>query len=417
MQTRELSLVERHSQERGSINRHVQHSWIERKRQEKQQACNGTAKAALRWKAPTTTVVASKSLRPPASAPKSRSDWSSRVDSGTNNAPRFPSHHTARSKPPLFRLCGKDDAVDPFASTAIKIDSNVQDLMLFYISASRTPPTELLHTVHQRLFSESQSYPLLAFAAAWMENSKAGNFVQRRGLIYQQKALEKTQALLQSKDTSRNDMLWNIANMSFTAIYQKEDRGTIAHLQAADYLISQANDFEALDPIATVQIMSSDHHQAHSTLTPLVLRIDQHFAPYTRKSLSDPKLAEIAGSLLLEGTQLPPNLIGCLEDIFQLATVVESSWVEPAHSLRRSFQLLLDIKWTTPRLLPVCLMGNPIRSVAESWLLSGWCWCSGVNSSLLVSFPGTRSGTPVSEFDLKCWSRENHFGFHKYTIR
>ncbi len=184
---------------------------------------------------------------------------------------RFPPH-----------ICGKDMALDPFGSTATKIDPEKYGLLQFFFARVNAVTWALksqglshehsdlvtVTTVKSCITDSACLYAVLALTALYKHFLGNGDFKSQRGAIYLQNALIAVRAELQRKSFVRSTMVHDILIMTICAEHLDDCAGCTAHLRAAKFLADQGGGLVCSERWAVGLIFRVDLSQAIQICSP-----------------------------------------------------------------------------------------------------------------------------------------------------
>jgi hypothetical protein len=245
------------------------------------------------------------------------------------------------------RICGEDEALDPFDCAAAKVDSSMFDIIQFYLA--RIHPTswtgkayasarlgvdyEALEIVKGCMTDRARLYSLVSCTAAYIERAETG--VWKRKLppstFYLHNAIAAVRARVQSmdKESSRSDLLHTIVVMAVCEQFLQDYAASLAHLRAVRLLIKQRGGFAAVEPGILRTIVRADLGRAVATLEAPVL--DCPTEPTTvvlPNAVCDAELERQAdyALLLTSQTPLPKELVQYIHHLIKCTMMLEYAW-------------------------------------------------------------------------------------------
>lgn len=262
-------------------------------------------------------------------------------------------------------VCGKNGALDPFDSLAVKVDSNAYDLLHFYKlfpMAWDSQPYALNQNnldgdngniVSSCMSSKLHFYTFLSLSAAVMETLGITEIGFPRAVVYSQYALTEIQIHLRREQVNEPELLHGVSTLSIAAAIQGDVAAARAHLRAAKYLVDRLGGFEALSPMIAQHIRYSDFHLAIETLSPPVFVLD--FEPVGHPELQyipDPLLEQMRqDALQASQMHLSPYLSDNVQQILQCAGVLNGVWAKPTLSSIETVEWLASKIMATMNLL------------------------------------------------------------------
>jgi hypothetical protein len=310
------------------------------------------------------------------------SRWGTKTDESSSGTPRCQSIDGDAQKQDAFdrfhalvvkgdlssrlvpRICGRDEALDPFDCAAAKIDSSIYDIIQFYLArihptswtaraytSSRSGPDfEAIEIVNNCMADRSRLYSLVSCIAAYVERAEANEWMKKAqpSAFYLQNAIVAVRAQVQSKDEecSSSDVLQSIVVMAVCAQFLQDHAASLAHLRATKHLIEQRGGFRAVEPGILRTIVRADLSRAIATLEAPVL--DFPVEPTTIALLNRTCDAELerqsqAALLLLGQTMIPKKLDKYIRHIIDCTTMLEYVWTHPESSAPVIAQILSTI--------------------------------------------------------------------------
>jgi hypothetical protein len=245
------------------------------------------------------------------------------------------------------RICGEDEALDPFDCAAAKVDSSMFDIIQFYLA--RIHPTswtakayasarlgvdyEALEIVKGCMADRARLYSLVSCTAAYIERTEPGVWKRKipPSTFYLHNAIAAVRARVQSmdKESSRSDLLHTIVVMAVCAQFLQDYAASLAHLRAAKLLIEQRGGFAAVEPGILGTIIRADLGRAVATLEAPVL--DCPTKPTTvvlPNAVCGAELEREADHALLLTAQapLPKQLSQYIHHLIKCTKMLEYAW-------------------------------------------------------------------------------------------
>ena len=241
-------------------------------------------------------------------------------------------------------VCGKNGALDPFDSLAVKIDSHGYDHLQFYRQSSpwawELQPYALNHNnldgdsgdiVSSCMSSKLHYYTFLSLSAAVMETLGIAEINFPHATLYSHRALTEMQVQLRHEPVNEQELLHGVSTLSIAAALQGDAVAARAHLRAAKYLVERLGGFDALKPSTTQRIRYGDFHLALETLSPPVFALNFEPDGFPKHQNSLDPLLEQLGQRALQFSQmhLPLGLFENARRIIQCAEVLDGIWAQP----------------------------------------------------------------------------------------
>jgi hypothetical protein len=205
------------------------------------------------------------------------------------NRPIFPKvdaekhpHEDLRLLQPII---GKGQAVDPFDCTALRLDSDMFQMIHFYLNSTSHQDVSadiLSHKVSgnpaacgpaaivsSALSDELHMFSLLSYVATCgvMDDTRSGGIGSPRSAYFVQKALTHLQKRLHSTRTRDFELLHAAALLGGTAIHRNEIDAAKVHRRATKYLVDTMGGFRSIPPHLVGPILGLDLSLSVSTLS------------------------------------------------------------------------------------------------------------------------------------------------------
>ena len=358
-------LSRRRPEERFSIHSHIQRyrKKTERLSRDEALAARSFATAILGWNSRAT--LKQQSVVALCSSPSVSND------SSTQKVKTDPGESQSQSQSLIpHTICGKGSAIDPFDSTALKLNSEAFDHMQFYLAWGRPIANtrqsyglvgnmmdkQVDGLVKSCMSSKLRSHALLSFVTAMMGFLDIKHdSVQHQGTLHHQNALETLRGRVLDHSCEPRTLVYDIALLCRAATYRRDDFAALAHVYALKKIIDQIGGFQALDIMETRYILFTDHRLAYARLAPNVFTLQQQLAIVNprnaadkvvnisdvppRQWRADPGLDLLANGLLvkLNGLSLPESLGQIYRDIILCVQVLESTWADASSSPNNSW--------------------------------------------------------------------------------
>lgn len=235
-------------------------------------------------------------------------------------------------------VCGSSGSLDPFDSLAVKVDSNVYDLLQFY---ERSPsmawdsqPYAPTHNnpsgsngsiVSSCMSSKLHFYAFLSLSAALMETLGITEITFPRAALYSQYALTEIRLQLRNEQVKEPELLQGVSTLSIAAALQDDVTAARAHLRAAKYLVERLGGLEALMPLIAQRIRYGDFHLAIETLSPPIFMLDFEPPGFPAQKYEPDSLLEqmMESAVQSSWEHLPPCLFENVQRIIQCVGVLE----------------------------------------------------------------------------------------------
>jgi hypothetical protein len=256
----------------------------------------------------------------------------------------------------LRPIIGKGQAADPFDCTAIRLDSDMFQLIHFYLSStnhqdvsadiwshkvSRSPATCGPATiVSSALSDELHLFSLLSYVATCgvMDDTRSGGIGSPRSAYFVEKALAHLQERLRSTRTRDFGLLHATALLGGTAIHRNELDAAKAHRRATKHLVDTMGGFRSIPPHLVGPILGLDLSLSVSTLRqPL---FDFAGPEYHTFSTPSPWTANdtlnsmgIASQNTASVLTLDKRLRMFLRDLVRIGQVLECAYRDPESSM------------------------------------------------------------------------------------
>jgi hypothetical protein len=246
------------------------------------------------------------------------------------------------------RICGKDEALDPFDCTAAKIDSSMYDIIQFYLA--RIHPTswtakayasarlgvdcEALEIAKGCMADRARLFSLVSCTAAYIERAEPSVWKHKippSTFYYLHNAITTVRARVQSKDkeSSRLDLLHSIVVMAVCAQFLQDYAASLAHLRAAKLLIEQRGGFAAVEPGILRTIVRADLSRAVATLeAPILDCPTKPTIVMLPNAVCDAELERQADHALLLTARapLPKQLVQHIHHLIKCTKMLEYAW-------------------------------------------------------------------------------------------
>lgn len=244
------------------------------------------------------------------------------------------------------RICGKDEALDPFDAAAQKIDSGMHDIIHFYLArihpsfwGARPRPDldyEAFEIVKGCMGDKALLYSLVACTAVYMERAELGvcKTKTQSSTFYLQNALVavREQVQCKAKESSGSDVLRSIALMAACANFLKDNAATLAHLRAMKYLIKQRGGFAAVEPGILKTIIRADVGRAVRTLeSPVMSSPTKPTTIALPKGICDAELERQSEDALLltARAEIPKQMTKHVSHLIQCIRMLDYGWTHP----------------------------------------------------------------------------------------
>jgi hypothetical protein len=256
----------------------------------------------------------------------------------------------------LRPIIGKSQAADPFDCTAMRLDSDMFQLFLFYLNSThhQDVSADILNhkvsgnpatcgpaaIVSSALSDELYMFSLLSYVATCgvMDDTRSGGIGSPRSAYFVQKALAHLQKRLRSTRTRDFELLRAIALLGGTAIHRNEFDAAKAHRRATKYLVEIIGGFRSIPPHLVGPIFGLDLSLSVSTLRqPL---FDFTGPEYHTFSTPSPWTANdtlnsigIASQNTASVLTLDKRLRIFLRDLIRIGQVLECAYRDPESSM------------------------------------------------------------------------------------
>ena len=278
------------------------------------------------------------------------------------------------------RICGKDEALDPFDAAAQKMDLGMHDLIQFYLA--RIHPSFMgtrLHAYPQRdldyeafeivkgcMGDKALLYSLVACTAMYMERAELGvcKTKTQPSAFYLQNALVavREQVQCKAKEPSGSDVLQSLALMAACADFLRDNAATLVHLRAIRYLIKQRGGLAAVKPGILWTIIRADMGRAVATLEPPVMSFPtKPTAIALPKGVCDAELERQSEDALLltARAEIPKQMAEYVRHLIQCVRMLDYGWTHPGASGSLTGRLLSTVIATVYYLLSASFQAQP----------------------------------------------------------
>ena len=248
------------------------------------------------------------------------------------------------------RICGKDEALDPFDAAAQKIDSDMHNIIHFYLA--RIHPSfwgaklhacprqdldyEASEIVKGCMGDKALLYSLVACTAMYMGRPEFGvcKTKTQSSAFYLQNALVavREQVQCKAKESSGSDILQSIALMIACADFLKDNAATLAHLRAMKYLIEQRGGFAAVESGILRMIIRADIGRAVATLeSPVMSSPTKPMTITLPKGMCDAELERQSEDALLltARAEIPKQMAEHVSHLIQCIRMLDYGWTHP----------------------------------------------------------------------------------------
>jgi hypothetical protein len=251
------------------------------------------------------------------------------------------------------RICGKDEALDPFDAAAQKFDSDIIHFLPARIHPSfwearlhscprRDLDYEAFEIVKGCMGDKALLYSLVACTAVFMERAELGvcKTKTQSSVFYLQNALVAIREQVQCKakeSSAGSDVLQSIALMVACADFLEDYAATLAHLRAMKYPIEQRGGFAAVESRILRTIIRADVSRAVATLESSVM--SSPTKPTTialPKGTCDAELERQSEDALLltARAEIPKQMAEHASHLIQCIRMLDYGWTHPDASGR-----------------------------------------------------------------------------------
>jgi hypothetical protein len=278
----------------------------------------------------------------------------------------------------LRPIIGKGQAADPFDCTAMRLDSDMFQLIHFYLNSTnhQDVSADILNLkvsgnpgtcgpatiVSGALSDELHMFSLLAYVATSgvMDDTRSGGIGSPRSAYFVQKALAHLQKRLRSTRTGDFELLHAAALLGGTAIHRNEFDAAKVHRRATKYLVESMGGFQSLPPHLVGPILGLDLSLSVSTLRQPLFDFTgpeyQTFRPPSPWTANNTlKFIGIASQNTASVLTMDKRLRMFLRDLIRIGQVLECAYKDPESSM--------NAFWVSPKCATMIL--NLLSTIGE----------------------------------------------------
>jgi hypothetical protein len=277
------------------------------------------------------------------------------------------------------RICGKDEALDPFSCTAAKIDSSMRDLLQFFLGQIHpttwndtpitkpydTPDSEAKQRMVQGCISDkARLYSLVSCTAGYMYQLNHEPRKRQQSAFYLRTALVAMRAQIQTNDFDIEESLYTILVLALCGTMLEDYDAAASHLRAAKQLVKRMGGLQSVNPFVLKTLIRADLGVANGTLSSPIFAL-----PYSRTMpilpdcSVDPRLDQHAQKVLLQLSHgfLPTSLLNDVRQITQYARILPHVWKHSTTLSTMVGQILIPLSAVIYHILSV-----PFQSEIDS---------------------------------------------------